>query len=281
MISVIIPCYNAAATLAETVESALVQPVECEVIVVNDGSTDGSQQIIEAFGARVRSLTTVNRGVSAARASGLALAKGDFIHYLDSDDVLTPDTLRARLDAIAREGADVVHTDWRKLVQRGDGSFAPGDIVRPDVGAIAADAEAAIALGQFLGAAGGAALHARHRRAHRRMASKASGHPGRPLSVRRRRARRALRLCCGSRGLLPRDVGEPVAQPRPLRRRLSPQRCRDRRALARARNARRVAPRRARRNVGPHRLGLTARGLAGFRGRAGGLQPSCGQASRL
>ena len=137
------------ATLAETVKSALAQPVECEVIIVNDGSTDGSQQIIDAFGARVRSLTTVNCGVSAARSSGLALAKGDFINYLDSDDVLTPGTLRARLDAIAREGADVVHTDWRKLVQRGDGRFALGDIERPDVGAIAVDAERETALARF------------------------------------------------------------------------------------------------------------------------------------
>ena len=68
MISVIIPCSTAAATLTDTVESALRQPVEREVIVVNDGSTDGSQQILEAFGARVRSLTTVNRGVSARRS---------------------------------------------------------------------------------------------------------------------------------------------------------------------------------------------------------------------
>ena len=281
MISVIIPCYNAAATLAETVESALVQPVECEVIIVNDGSTDGSQQIIEAFGARVRSLTTVNRGVSAARSSGLALAKGDFINYLDSDDVLTPGTLRARLDAIAREGADVVHTDWRKLVQRGDGRFALGDIKRPDVGAIAADAERETARGSFW-APPAALLYTRAI-----VVRIGAWHPKLPVIQDARylfdAAAQGARFAyvAGSRGLLPREVGEPVVQPRPLPRRLSHQHYRDRRALARARNARRVAPRGARRNVEPRRLGLTTRGLAGFRGRAGGLQPSCGQASRV
>jgi glycosyltransferase involved in cell wall biosynthesis len=62
MIRVIVPCHNAERTLAATIESALNQDVEKEVIVVDDGSTDGSAEIIDEFGDRIRSFSTTEQG---------------------------------------------------------------------------------------------------------------------------------------------------------------------------------------------------------------------------
>jgi glycosyltransferase involved in cell wall biosynthesis len=149
MISVIIPCYNAERTLAATITSALDQDVEKEVIVVNDGSTDGSAKIIDEFGDRVRLLSTPNRGVSSARESGTKLSRGRFIQYLDSDDLLTPGTLSARLEAVATGDADVAHTDWQKMELGRDGIYVLADIIRPDLAALERDAEAATATSEF------------------------------------------------------------------------------------------------------------------------------------
>jgi glycosyltransferase involved in cell wall biosynthesis len=148
MISVIIPCYNAERTLAATIASALEQDADKEVIVVNDGSTDGSADVIREFGNRIRSVSTPNRGVSSARDSGTKLACGQYIQYLDSDDLLSPATLSGRLDAIGASGADVVHTDWQKLECR-SGAYVLTDIIRPDLAAIERDAEVATATSDF------------------------------------------------------------------------------------------------------------------------------------
>jgi glycosyltransferase involved in cell wall biosynthesis len=149
MISVIIPCYNAERTLAATIRSALEQDVEKEVIVVNDGSTDGSAEIIDEFGDRIRSFSTPNRGVSSARDSGTKLSCGQYIQYLDSDDLLAPATLSARLEAVATGDADVAYTDWQKMEFGQDGRYVLADIIRPDLAALERDAEAAIATSEF------------------------------------------------------------------------------------------------------------------------------------
>ncbi len=149
MISVVIPCYNAAKTLAETVESALTQRVDKEIIVVDDGSTDGSAAVIAAFGQKVRAISTPNRGVSAARQTGVAAARGDHVQYLDSDDLLAEGALAARLEALARSGGDVAHQDWQRLEPDGAGGFRLGQIRRADLTRIEADAEVAAATAEF------------------------------------------------------------------------------------------------------------------------------------
>ncbi len=141
--------YNAERTLAETIACALDQDVEQEVIVVNDGSTDGSAKIIREFGDRIRSLSTPNRGVSSARESGTKLAGGRYIQYLDSDDLLAPATLSARLEAVTIGDADVVHTEWQKMELGRDGNYVLADVIRPDLAALERDAEAAIATSGF------------------------------------------------------------------------------------------------------------------------------------
>ena len=149
MLSIIIPCYNADRTLRETIESALAQDVLKEIIVVDDGSTDGSADIIRSYGEKIRALFGPNKGAGAARNAGTSCARGDFLQYLDSDDLLTPGTLRDRLDALESSGADVAHTDWQKLIEQSDGSFQPGEVMRPALNLISADAEAAAATSQF------------------------------------------------------------------------------------------------------------------------------------
>ncbi len=115
VISVIIPCFNAMATLRQTILSVLQQKALVEIIVVNDGSTDGSEEVARQFGSRIRYVATYNRGVSAARNTGLALATGQFVLYLDSDDLLTKGTLTVRLDALRRSGADVAWTAFESF----------------------------------------------------------------------------------------------------------------------------------------------------------------------
>jgi glycosyltransferase involved in cell wall biosynthesis len=149
MISIVIPCYNAAATLRATLKSALAQDCDKEIIVIDDGSTDHSADIIRSFGEEVRSETTPNRGASAARNRGTALARGRFLQYLDSDDLLMPGTLGARRAALEKAGADVAHTDWQKLHETEDGGTTLGEIVRPDVERLERDAELATATSAF------------------------------------------------------------------------------------------------------------------------------------
>lgn len=124
-VSIIIPCYNAERYIGETLESALSQ-TECdvEIIVVDDGSTDGSRRVIEAFQPRVHLETGPNQGVSAARERGSSHANGEFILYLDADDLLAPNTLAEQARLLQSTDVDVVYGGWRRLELR-DGRWTP------------------------------------------------------------------------------------------------------------------------------------------------------------
>ncbi|MGY4842902.1 glycosyltransferase family 2 protein [Weissella cibaria] len=90
LISVIMPVYNVQDYVATAIESVLNQIDDLELIIVNDGSTDNSQKICEKylFDNRVQIHTIKNSGLSVARNTGLALATGEFVYFMDSDDVL-------------------------------------------------------------------------------------------------------------------------------------------------------------------------------------------------
>ena len=88
--SVIIPTYNRAGLIGDTLASVLLQPTHCQVIVVDDGSTDGTPDVVATFGDRVTLLRQSNRGPGAARNAGLAVATGDYVAFLDSDDLWFP-----------------------------------------------------------------------------------------------------------------------------------------------------------------------------------------------
>ncbi len=117
MVSVVITTYNRKRVLPNAIESALRQYVtDREVIVVDDGSTDGTEaEIRRRYGERVRYLTRPNGGPPAARNTGLAAAAGTWIALLDSDDWWEPSYLESQLAVLAAHpGADLVMCDGRR-----------------------------------------------------------------------------------------------------------------------------------------------------------------------
>jgi glycosyltransferase involved in cell wall biosynthesis len=132
LVSIVIPCFNAERYLAETLASAFAQTYpHTEVIVIDDGSTDQTADLIRSYGDRVRAEFGPNRGASAARNRGTALACGEFIQYLDADDLLPVGAVADRVAALERSGAEVAYSDWEHLVETAPGTFATGEkIVR-------------------------------------------------------------------------------------------------------------------------------------------------------
>lgn len=111
-LSIIIPVYNVEAYLAECLDSVFSQLVdECEVIAVNDGSTDNSRQILSEYKNRYPKLIVCDRengGLSAARNTGMDKAKGEYLYFLDSDDYMLPNAIAKMLETIAYTQAEVI-----------------------------------------------------------------------------------------------------------------------------------------------------------------------------
>jgi glycosyltransferase involved in cell wall biosynthesis len=98
LVSVILPTYNRAWILGEAIESVLAQDYpRMELIVVDDGSTDDTPDLLAAYGDRLRCICQDNSGVSAARNAGIRTARGDLIALLDSDDTWLPGKLTAQV----------------------------------------------------------------------------------------------------------------------------------------------------------------------------------------
>ena len=93
MISVIIPAYNAEKTIRHCLESVLEQGASVELILADDGSTDGTRHIAKTYGKNVQVLVLSHGGVSAARNAGLDAANGEWVMFLDADDALLPGAL--------------------------------------------------------------------------------------------------------------------------------------------------------------------------------------------
>ncbi len=109
LISVIIPNFNYEQFICDSIDSVLNQTYpHIQLIVVDDGSTDDSWNVIKSYGECVDHVRTVNKGVSAARNLGLTFARGDFIAFLDSDDYWYPEKLAVQLDLIEKEHVDIV-----------------------------------------------------------------------------------------------------------------------------------------------------------------------------
>jgi len=94
LVAVIIPVYNGAVTVAQTIDSALAQDfADCEVIVVNDGSTDSTRSVLDSYGSKIRVIDQANRGASAARNTGVARSDSEYLAFLDADDLWTANKL--------------------------------------------------------------------------------------------------------------------------------------------------------------------------------------------
>lgn len=112
MVSIIVPAYNAERWLPAAVRSVLAQTEQdWELVLVDDGSTDATPGLCDGYAAsdsRIRTAHTPNGGLSAARNNGLQLCHGEWVTFLDADDVMHPDMLRIMLDTAARHEADIV-----------------------------------------------------------------------------------------------------------------------------------------------------------------------------
>jgi len=122
LVSVIIPCWNGENFVGAAIESALGQTYpNVEVIVIDDGSTDDSLNIIRSFDARVHWESGPNRGACAARNRGLALARGTFVQFLDADDILFPQKLSSMVPLALSGGPGTVPTcDWETVTSAKD-----------------------------------------------------------------------------------------------------------------------------------------------------------------
>src|SRR5882762_11318734 len=110
LVSILIPCYNAARWVAHAIESALAQTwPDKEVIVVDDGSTDGSLDVIRKFDGQIQWETGPNRGGNVARNHLLELAQGEWLQYLDADDYLRPEKIANQIEFLpSQPEVDVV-----------------------------------------------------------------------------------------------------------------------------------------------------------------------------
>src|SRR5256885_14948309 len=100
-VSVVIPAHNAAPWLGDTVRSVLAQTYrDFEVIVVNDGSTDSTGTVTASFGQRIRCVEQPNQGLPAARNTGIRHARGDWIAFLDADDLWLKDKLERQMSVL-------------------------------------------------------------------------------------------------------------------------------------------------------------------------------------
>ena len=123
-ISVIIPIYNVEDYLAKCIDSVLAQSfTDYEIVLVDDGSTDGSGEIAAAYAAKhacIRLLTQENGGLGAARNTGIKVATGEYLLFVDSDDAIEPNTLQVLMDTVAQTRADLVIFDFLLVDEQGN-----------------------------------------------------------------------------------------------------------------------------------------------------------------
>ena len=134
--SVIIPVFNGEATLAHAIESALAQDFDdFEVIVVDDGSTDSTPKILGAYSSPIRVIKQKRQGVAAARITGSAVAKGQYLAFLDADDLWLKTKLRKTLAAVETDSDCVLA--YSNLIPVDDcgcpvgGLYVTDDVARP------------------------------------------------------------------------------------------------------------------------------------------------------
>ncbi|MFM9265286.1 glycosyltransferase [Tychonema sp. BBK16] len=121
-VSVIIPAYNGDRYIVQAVDSVLSQTfTDLEIIVVDDGSTDGTHQVLEPYLDRIRYIYQENQGVAAGRNRGIQESKGNLIAFLDQDDFFLPDKLAAQV-ALFRSSPSlgIVNSGWRLVNEQGD-----------------------------------------------------------------------------------------------------------------------------------------------------------------
>lgn len=137
-VTVLIPTYNGARFLREAIDSALGQTWEdLEVLVVDDGSTDETPSLLASYGTRIRSIRKPNGGTSSALNVGLRAARGEWIAWLDSDNMWEPTKIERQMEAArTHPAASLIYTDYLRVDEAGramgraGGPFPPGRATR-------------------------------------------------------------------------------------------------------------------------------------------------------
>lgn len=135
LVTAVIPVYNAERFVADAIRSVLAQTyprVEC--LVVDDGSKDGSAEVVKGFGPRVRYVAKENGGVASARNHGVSLAHGEFVAFLDADDAWDPTKIEKQIDVVRTQpDAGLVYSGMRLA----DETLRPIGELRPAPPAVA------------------------------------------------------------------------------------------------------------------------------------------------
>lgn len=121
-VSVIIPAYNCEEYIVQAVESVL-QQEDClkEIVIIDDGSTDGTEAVLRPYDDRIRYVKQENKGVAAARNHGIAIAKADFIAFLDADDYFLPSKLYLQAEMLTkRPDIGIIHSGWQRVDHQGN-----------------------------------------------------------------------------------------------------------------------------------------------------------------
>lgn len=124
-VSVIIPAYNGSRYIQQAIESVFTQTYpNWELIIVDDGSTDNTQQVVQQYGQKLRYFYQENQGVAAARNRGILEAQGELIAFLDQDDWFLPDKLTQQVAGFQQHHSLVIiHSGWQIVNETGGAIF--------------------------------------------------------------------------------------------------------------------------------------------------------------
>ncbi|MEL7245187.1 MAG: glycosyltransferase [Cyanobacteria bacterium J06643_5] len=127
-ISVVVPVFNGAKTIKETVDSISNQTFkDIEIIIINDGSTDTTVEVIKTISdSRIKVFSYSNAGLSASRNRGISQAKGEYISFIDADDLWTPDKLESQWQALQKNPQAAVAYSWTDYIDESSKFIKPG-----------------------------------------------------------------------------------------------------------------------------------------------------------
>jgi O-antigen biosynthesis protein len=120
LVTIITPCYNSKSYVRDTIESVLQQTYkELEYIIIDDGSNDGSWEIIKSYGSKIQSFQTENLGACHARNLGYKKAIGDYLLFLDSDDIISKDMIKELVEFSCKHPLSIVASPWTRIKKNG------------------------------------------------------------------------------------------------------------------------------------------------------------------
>ena len=156
LISIVIPVYNGENTIKETIESVSQQTFsDFEIIVINDGSQDSTLEVVNGISEpRLKVLSYPNAGVSASRNRGIAQTRGEYISFIDADDLWTPDKLESQLTALQINPPAAVAYSWTDWIDESGEFLRPGSHITAN-----GDVYSKLLLRDFVGSGSNPLIH--------------------------------------------------------------------------------------------------------------------------